>query len=85
LGDAILNFCKSYCSPKFELPTSTKSGRKYMDKIINPFSSFKKTLVLKDHGVEYYLEYRSIYNAVCELLSNEDIAKSCVFDYQVWL
>jgi len=56
-----------------------------MDKIINPFSSFKKTLVLKDHDVEYYLEYRSIYNAVCELLSNEDIAKSCVFDYQVWL
>lgn len=77
----ILRFSQKICRDNVLLPTSTKQGRQFLDQISAPHISFEKVPIINYKDEIYYLYYRSIFNAIKELLGNKDILKTCVFSF----
>jgi len=77
----LLRFLKSIAHGGVVLPNSVKQGRKLLDKLTEPHIRFKKVPIMQYNDEIYYLNYRQIFDAVKELLSNEDIFKHCTFKF----
>ena len=58
-------------------------GRELMNSMNIKHLLYLKTKVLEYEGEEYYLNYHSIFDAIKELLSKEEIFKYCTFDYKL--
>jgi hypothetical protein len=82
LGDAIIQlFNKHSLRSNSPLPKSASQARKYIDNLHNPNSSYKRIKVCHYNDIDYYFEFRGIFCAVNEILSNADNATSCVFKF----
>jgi hypothetical protein len=68
--------------PTATLPSNAKSARALLDSTQIPHILYSKIVVMEYNQIEYTLYYRSIFDAVKELLSNEEIFKYCTFDYE---
>ncbi|CAG8815715.1 21921_t:CDS:2, partial [Cetraspora pellucida] len=77
----IFHFSKKIAHNNIILPTSIQQGKQCLDKIMVQHISFKKVLIVEYEDKIYYLNYRSIFDAIKELLSNEDILNYCVFEF----
>jgi len=77
-NDIIKLFNKFHLDPTATLPPNVKSARKLLDSMQIPHILYSKIVVLE----EYTLYYRSIFDAIKELLSKEEIFKYCTFDYK---
>jgi len=82
-GSDILKFSKKICRDDVNLPTSVKQGRQLLDRMNVPHISFKKVPIMVYKEETYYLYYRPIFDAIKELLSNPNIFKHCVFEFQI--
>ncbi|PKB99154.1 hypothetical protein RhiirA5_383400 [Rhizophagus irregularis] len=80
-SNEILQFSKSIARDDVVLPTSVKQGQKFLHQLVEPHLSFKKVAIMKYNNEIYYLHYRQIFDAVKELLSNNNILKHCVFKF----
>jgi hypothetical protein len=80
-GSDILKFSRKICRDDVRLPTSVKQGRQLIDQINVPHISFKKVPIMKYEETTYYLRYRQIFDAIKELLSNQEIYDNCTFKY----
>ncbi|PKY61652.1 hypothetical protein RhiirA4_486928 [Rhizophagus irregularis] len=80
-SNEILKFSKSIARDDVVLPTSVKQGRKFLDQLAKPHTSFKKVPIMKYNNETYYLHYRQIFDTIKELLSNNDIFEHCVFKF----
>jgi hypothetical protein len=67
--------------PTVTLPSNAKAARKLLDSMQISHILYKETLVMEYDQIQYVLHHRTVYDAIKELLSNEDIFKYCVFDY----
>ncbi|GBC40150.2 hypothetical protein GLOIN_2v1470492 [Rhizophagus irregularis DAOM 181602=DAOM 197198] len=76
-SNEILKFSKSIARDDVVLPTSVKQGRKFLDQLAKSHTSFKKVPIMKYNNETYYLHYRQIFDAIKELLSNNDIFEHC--------
>jgi len=86
LSDSVANdiiglFNKFHMDPTAALPSNAKAARKLLDAMQIPHILYKKTFIMEYNQMQYILHHRTIYDAIKELLSNEDIFKYCVFDY----
>src|SRR5205814_4721408 len=64
------------------LPLNAKSARTLLDSIKISHILYTKTIVMKYNQVQYMLHHRLIFDAIKELLSNKEIFKYCIFDYE---
>ena len=80
-NDIIKLFNDFHMVPTATLPSNAKAARKLLDSMQIQHVLYKKTFITEYNQVQYELHHRTIYDAIKELLSNEDIFKNCVFDY----
>ncbi|CAH1768269.1 6224_t:CDS:2, partial [Entrophospora sp. SA101] len=59
---------------KSPLPNSAKQTHQIIDQIETKNIKFEKKLITSLNGIDYFLEYRTIFAAIAELLENELIA-----------
>jgi hypothetical protein len=81
-NDIIKLFNKFHMDPTATLPSNAKSARTLLDSMQIPHILYSKIVVMEYDQTEYTLYYRSIFDAVKELLSNKEIFKYCIFDYK---
>ncbi|CAB5389001.1 unnamed protein product [Rhizophagus irregularis] len=67
---------------KIPILNSAKQIQQIIDQTKTRNTDFKKKLVTSLNGVDYFLEYRTIFAAIAELLENDVVADVCKFDYQ---
>jgi hypothetical protein len=78
----ILKFSKKICRDDVILPTSTKQGRQLLDEMVVPHISYNKVPIMTYKEETYYLHYRPIFDAIKELLNNDNIFKHCNFEFK---
>jgi hypothetical protein len=81
-GSDILKFSHKISREEVKLPTSVKQGRQLLDQINVPHISFKKDSIMVYNQETYFLYHRYIFDAVKELLSDQNILQCCVFDFK---
>ena len=86
LADSVANdiihlFNNFHMDPTATLPSNAKAARALLDSIKIPHILYKKTIVMEYNQIQYTLHHRTIFDAIKELLSNKEIFKYCVFDY----
>ncbi|CAB4445878.1 unnamed protein product [Rhizophagus irregularis] len=67
---------------KIPILNSAKQIQQIIDQTKTRNTEFKKKLVTSLNGVDYFLEYRTIFAAIVELLENDVVADVCKLDYQ---
>ncbi|CAB4417511.1 unnamed protein product [Rhizophagus irregularis] len=78
-ADSMLHILKKYCTD--QLPGSTRKGRTFIDIMDVKGLQFKeKELIIFEEEI-YKLHYRPIYDAIKSLVSNSDLTKDFLFDY----
>ncbi|CAG8809701.1 14062_t:CDS:2, partial [Cetraspora pellucida] len=77
----ILRFSKKIAYNNIILPTSIQQEKQCLDKIIVQHISFKKVPIVEYEDEIYYLNYHLIFNAIKELLNNENILNYCIFEF----
>ena len=81
-GDAIIRwFNKEAFRMDNPLPKSSQSAREYMLQFKTPNMNFQKELIGNFNGIEYYLEYRHISEALRELLMNSNLVETMQFEF----
>ena len=80
-NDAIHLFNNFHMDPTATLPSNAKAARALLDSIKIPHILYKKTIVMEYNQIQYTLHHRTIVDAIKELLSNKEIFKYCVLDY----
>ncbi|CAB5372938.1 unnamed protein product [Rhizophagus irregularis] len=78
-ADSVLHLLKKYCNDP--LPGSTKKGRTFMDNVNIKGLCFKEKSLITFEGKLYKLQYRPIFDAIKSLVSNADLNKDFLFDY----
>jgi len=78
-GDSILRILKKHCTD--QLPGSTRKGRTFIDNMDIKGLQFKERALVTFEGEVYKLHYRPIYDAIKSLVSNPDLSKDFLFDY----
>ncbi|RHZ73584.1 hypothetical protein Glove_230g169 [Diversispora epigaea] len=63
------------------LPKNIVVSRRYMDKMNSRFS-YHKYSILSYNNVEYFIHYCSIVNCIENLLSNLEIIKHFIYNYE---
>ncbi|CAB4375733.1 unnamed protein product [Rhizophagus irregularis] len=86
LSDSVANdiihlFNNYSMDPTATLPSNAKAARVFLDSIEIPHILYKKMIIMEYNQIQYTLHYRTIFDAIKELLSNKEIFKYCVFDY----
>ena len=86
LADSVANdiihlFNNFHMDPTATLPSNAKAARALLDSIKIPHILYKKTIVMEYNQIQYTLHHRTIVDAIKELLSNKEIFKYCVLDY----
>ena len=81
-NDIILLFNNFHMNSTATLPSNAKAARALLDSIQVPHILYNKTIVMEYDQIQYTLYHRTIYDAIKELLSNEEIFKYCIFDYK---
>ena len=79
-GDSVLRILKKHCTN--QLPGSTKKGREFIDNMNIKGLRFKEKYLTTFEGEIYKLHYRPIYDAIKSLVSNPDLSKDFLFDYE---
>lgn len=77
----LLQFSKGIAREDIILPTSVKQGRKSLDQLNASHLLFKNAPIMLYKEETYLLNYRQVFDAIKELLSNEDIFKYCIFKF----
>ncbi|CAG8712577.1 17630_t:CDS:2 [Rhizophagus irregularis] len=78
-ADSMLRILKKHCTD--QLPGSTRKGRTFIDNMDVKGLQFKeKELIIFEEEI-YKLHYRPIYDAIKSLVSNSDLTKDFLFDY----
>lgn len=81
-GGELLKFSQKICRDDVILPRSVKQGRQLLDQTNITHLSFKKVPIMTYEEDTYYLYYRPIFDAIKELLSNQNIFQHCVFKFK---
>ena len=87
LADSVTNdiihlFNNFHMNPAAILPSNAKSVRTLFDSIKISHILYTKTIVMEYNQVQYMLHHRSIFDVIKELLSNKEIFKYCIFNYE---
>ena len=80
-GSDILKFSRKICRDDVILPTSVKQGHQLMDQMNVSHISFRKAPIMTYMEETHYLHYRPIFDAIKELLSNQEIFDNCTFEF----
>ena len=78
-ADSMLRILRKYCTDP--LLRSTKKGRIYIDSMDIEGLQFKEKNLTTFEGEIYKLRYRPIFDAIKSLVSNSDLSKNFLFDY----
>ena len=78
-ADSMLRILRKYCTDP--LPGSTKKGREYIDDMDIKGLQFKEKDLITFEGESYKLRYRPIFDAIKSLVSNSDLCKDFLFNY----
>ena len=86
LSDSVVNdiihlFNNFHMDPVAILPSNAKAAQVFIDSIQILHIFYKKMIVMEYDQIQYALHYRTISDAIKELLSNKELFKYCVFDY----
>src|SRR6266540_5551674 len=74
-NDVLKWFNKHYLRKDIVLPKNTMEGRDFVNSMNIEHLIYLKTKVLKYEDEKYYLHYHPVFDAIKELLSNNDILK----------
>ena len=87
VGDAFLKFLHKHANlPKKTLPSSTRNGLQFLDSLKKKRTSFDSLPISNINNIIYNFEYRPIISGIEEIVSNAEIAKELVFDYnETWI
>lgn len=79
IGDKIIKiFNKHSALEKSPLPSSTKSGKDFLNQINSPSLNFKEKVIPTYLGIEFTLYYRPIFRAIQTLLQRPKVADNFV-------
>src|SRR5205809_825099 len=84
LSDSVANdiiglFNNFHMDPTATLPSNAKAARKLLDSMQIPHVLYKKSIVMEYDQIQYTLHYRTIFDAIKELLCNKEILNHCIF------
>ncbi|CAB4438263.1 unnamed protein product [Rhizophagus irregularis] len=87
VGDAFLKFLRTHANfPKKTLPPSTRIGLQFLDNLKKKHTLFNSISIININNIQYNFEYRPILSGIEEIVSNAEIAKELVFDYnEIWI
>ena len=80
-NDVLKWFNKHYLRKDIVLPKNTIEGRDFINSINIEHLIYLKTKVLEYEDEKYYLHHHPVFDAIKELLSNNDILKHCHWDF----
>src|SRR5215471_1254824 len=79
IGDKIIKFFNKHSAlNESPLPSSTKSGKDYLNQIDSPSLNFKEKVVETYNSVDFTLYYRPIFRAIQVLLQRSQVADNFV-------
>jgi hypothetical protein len=78
-ADSMLRIIRKSCTET--LPSSTRKGRMYMDQMDIKNFNIKTKNLCEFEGKIYKFQYRPIFDAIKSLVSNTDLSKDFLFDY----
>jgi hypothetical protein len=68
------------------LPSSTRSALQFLDSLKQKHTLFNSIPIINIDDIQYTFEYRPILSGIEEIVSNTEIAKELVFDYnEIWI
>jgi hypothetical protein len=68
------------------LPSSTRSTLQFLDSLKQKHTLFNSIPIINIDDIQYTFEYRPILSGIEEIVSNTEIAKELVFDYnEIWI
>ncbi|PKY36216.1 hypothetical protein RhiirB3_458354, partial [Rhizophagus irregularis] len=79
-ADSMLRILKKHCTD--QLPGSTRKGRTFINNMDVKGLQFKEKELLTFEEEIYKLHYRPIYDAIKSLVSNSDLSKDFLFNYE---
>ncbi|CAG8728325.1 7709_t:CDS:2, partial [Dentiscutata erythropus] len=83
VGDAIIKFFNNHANRIDEpLLSSIQQGKSYIDNIEQTANDFPNEIIFEFEEKKYIMNYKNIFDGVKELLSKENIANSCIFNYK---
>ncbi len=87
VGDAFLKFLRKHANlPEKALPSSTRIGLQFLDGLKKKHTLFNTLPIININNIQYNFEYRPILSGIEEIVSNAEIAKELVFDYnETWI
>lgn len=81
LANAFIKFFNKYSNRSDKpLPSTSQSGRKFVEDLQLPSFSWHKEMILKYKGIEYNFEYRTVLDGIRQILMNKDITKDFIFE-----
>lgn len=79
IGNKIIKFFNKYSNiEKSPLPSSTKSGKDFLNQINSPSIDFKKKVVATYNEVDFTLYYRPIFRSIQALLQRSEVADNFI-------
>jgi hypothetical protein len=80
IGDKIIKFFNQHSTlSKSPLPSSTKSGKDYLNQINSPSINFKEKIVATYNEVNFTLHYRPIFRAIQALIQRPEVSENFVY------
>jgi len=80
IGDKIIKLFNKHSNlENSPLPTSTKSGKDYLNQINSPLLDFKEKVIVTYNEVNFTLYYRLIFCAIQTLLQRSEVADRFVY------
>jgi len=79
-ADSMLRIIKKHCNES--LPSSTQKGRILMNQMDIKNLNFETRDLVEFEGKTYKFQYLPIFNAIKNLISNPDLTKDFLLDYQ---
>jgi hypothetical protein len=82
-GNAVIKFFNKHSNLSVSpLPKNIESGRKLIDKMNKPEFTNSQHLILIHNNKEYFIYYQPIKNCIQNLLSNLEISRHLVYNYE---
>src|SRR4051794_36057607 len=78
IGDKIKFFNKHSNLAISPLPSSTKNGKSYLNKITSPSIDFKEKVIANYARINFKLHYQLIFRAIQALLQRPEVANNFV-------
>ena len=84
LANAFIKFFNKYSNRNDKpLPSTSQTGRIFIENLQIPSFSWHKKMIFEHKGIEYNFEYRTVLDGIHQILMNKSITEEFIFEYKL--